>query len=208
MKNIISMTSALSLGLLILFSACKKEEDFPAPSGSNGSISTQSTDTTLAITTDTLYPPAGDNKSRTFFNSGKQLVFTADTINKNLDFSDDVIFAYIYNNDSTGAELANTYAYSATTLTNWHLKATIFRKNVPSATFDNAMFKRSVVDAWNSATPYTGTNQGGYIASLAAGQVYAFQTEAGKHGLVKIITIYPGADPYKDKLVFQVKMER
>jgi hypothetical protein len=63
------------------------------------------------------------------------------------------------------------------------------------------------VNAWNNATSY-GVDQGGYIAPLAAGQVYAFQTEGGKYGLVKIINIVPGQDPYAHYLVFEVKMEK
>jgi hypothetical protein len=205
MKKSIQILSGFLFGLTIIITGCKKKEEVIPVTSQN----TTPADSTLAITKDTLYAPAGDGGSRTFFNSVKLLVFTQDSINKNLNLSDDVIFGYSFSTDpAVGAELANTYTFSATTLTGWHQKATIFRKNVSSAVYDSAFFKRAIVSAWNSATPYTGSGQGGYIAPLAVNEIYAFQTEAGKHGLVKIIAIKPGQDPYADYLVFQVKMEK
>jgi hypothetical protein len=206
MKNTIKFLSGILLALTILFTSCKKEElipmTLPDPGQNTG------TDSTLNSTKDTVYAPAQDGLSRTFFNSSKQMVFTQDSINKNIDLSDDVIFGYIYNNDALGAELANTYAFSSPPLTTWHQKSTIFRKNVPAATYDNALYKSALLNAWNNATAYTGADEGGYIAPLAAGEIYAFQTEAGKYGLVKIIGIVPGQDPYANYLVFEVKMEK
>jgi hypothetical protein len=205
MKNIIKISSGILLGLTMIFTACKKEEVFPPYVDPNNS---ENGDSTLNITTDTVYAPAGDGESRTFFNAKTQTVITEKAGTANPASTADVIFAYIYNNDSLGAELANTYAYGLTPLTGWTRTATIFRKNVPASTFDNAFYKRAILDAWANATPYTGANEGGYIAPLAVGEVYAFETEAGKHGLIKILTIVPGQDPYNHYLTFKVKTEK
>jgi hypothetical protein len=205
MKKIIKISSVILLGLAITFAGCKKKKEEVIPANQ----SSMSGDTTLNVTKDTVYAPGGDHKSRTFFNSAKLLVFTKDSIDKNLALSDDVIFGYSFSNDVTiGAELSNTFTFSADSLKNWHQKATIFRKNVTSAVFDSAHFKRALISAFNGATAYTGGGQGGYIAPLALNEVYAFQTAAGKYGLVKILAIKPGQDPYADYLVFQVKMEK
>jgi hypothetical protein len=205
MKNTIKILSGILLALSIIFTACKKEEVFPPYKDSSNSANG---DSTLNITGDTLYAPAGDGESRTFFNAKTQTVITENAGTATPSSTADVIFAYIYNTDSLGAELANTYAYGLTPLSGWTRSATIFRKNVPVATYDNAFYKRAIIDAWNNATAYTGSGEGGYIAPLSAGEVYAFQTEAGKSGLIKIISIVPGQDPYADYLVFQVKMEK
>ena len=203
MKKIIIISSAILFGLAITFTGCKKKKEEVIPVTQNNTP----IDTTLNITKDTLYAPAGDGGSRTFFNSAKLLVYTQAQINSNLALSDDVIFAYSFSTDpAVGAELSNTYSFSATTLTGWHQKATIFKKSVPASVYDAAFYKRAIVDAWNNATAYSPPQ--GYIAPLAVGEIYAFQTEAGKHGLVKILAIMPGQDPYADYLVFQVKMEK
>jgi hypothetical protein len=203
MKKIIKISSAILFGLAITFTGCKRKKEEVIPASQPATVA----DTTLNVTKDTLYAPASDGGSRTFFNSAKLLVYTQAQINSNLALSDDVIFAYSFSTDSTiGAELSNTYTYSGNVLTGWHQKATIFRKNVPAAVYDAALYNRAIDNAWNNATAYSPPQ--GYIAPLAVDQIYAFQTEAGKHGLVKILAIKPGQDPYADYLVFQVKMEK
>jgi hypothetical protein len=205
MKNIIKISSGILLALTMIFTACKKEEVFPPYVEKDyGSLG----DTTLHIKTDSIFPPAGDFESWTFFNAKTLTVIKENEGNSDLPSTADVIFAYSYNNDPAfGAQLSNTYAYSLTPLTGWTRTATIFRKNVPASDFDNALYKRAIINGWNNATALPEA-ESGYIAALAEGQVYAFKTQAEKHGLIKIIKIVPGQNPYTNYLKFQVRMEK
>jgi hypothetical protein len=208
MKNFIKISSAILLGLIIGFAGCKKKDEVtpdPAPSKFN----TTKFDSTLIVMHDTMYAPANDKGSRTFFNSDMLQTLTAQQINANVNLSDGVIFGYFFSNDTSGAVIANTYAYFDPSITStWHKKATIFRKNVPLSDYTNAGSYNDVLNAWNAATPYSGTNSGGFIYKLVADQVFAYNTEAGKKGLIRIISLIPGNNPYSDYVLFEIKMQK
>lgn len=208
MKEILKTSSGIILGLTVIFTGCKKEDKViprdPGPSKFN----TTSYDSTMLVMHDVIYAPANDKGSRTFFNSDSLQVLTANQIDAKLSLSDGVIFGYFYSSDSSGSVLANTYAYFDTSLTSgWHKKTTVFRKNVPLATYTSVGTSSDIVNAWTAATPYSGTNSG-YIQKLAVDQVYAYTTQAGKVGLIRIISIVPGNDPYADYLTFEIKMQK
>jgi hypothetical protein len=208
MKNIIKISSCILFSLALISAGCKKKKEIipdPPPLKFNAT----KFDSTMFVMHDTLYAPANDKGSRSFFNSDTMKVLTSNQINAKINLSDGIIFGYFYSSDTSGSVISNTYAYFDTTLTSgWHKKATIFRKNVPLASYTNVATLNDIINAWNAAAPLTGFNAGGYIDKLGVDQVYAFTTEPGKKGLIRIISIVPGNNPYTNYLLFEIKMQK
>jgi hypothetical protein len=210
MNKIIKISSAVFLALLIIFTGCKKKEEVVPQVPASAKFNTTPYDSSaMFVMHDTLYAPAHDNGSRTFFNSKTLTALTANQIDANLSLSDSVIFGYFFStNDTTGGVLANTYAYFDTTITSgWHKTTTIFRKSVPLASYTSAATSNDITNAWNAATPYTSPGSGGFIYKLAVDQVYAYTTQ-GKIGLIRIISMIPGNNPYADYVLFEIKMQK
>jgi hypothetical protein len=210
MKKIIKISTGIIFAFTIIFTACKKKkEDIKPVDPLPSKFNTTKFDSTMFVVHDTIYAPANDKGSRSFFNSDTLRVLTSNQISAKLSLSDGVIFGYFYSSDTSGSVIANTYAYFDTTLTSgWHKKTTIFRKNVPLASYTNAGTLNDILAAWNVATPYTGPNSGGYIYKLANDQVFAYTTQAGKVGLIRIISIVPGNNPYTNYVLFEIKMQK
>jgi hypothetical protein len=208
MKKSIRISSGVLLLFTIIFTACKKEEIVPLPPPPS-KLNTTNFDSTMFVMHDTMYAPANDKGSKTFFNSETMMVLTAQQINAALDLSNAVIFGYFYSSDTSRAVIANTYAYFDTTQTSgWHKKATIFRKNVPLSSYTSVSTANDILNAWNAATPYAGADSGGNIYKLSEDQVFAYTTEEGKVGLIRIIFLKPGNNPYTDYIVFEIKMQK
>ncbi|HXA01205.1 MAG TPA: hypothetical protein VNW99_04405 [Cytophagaceae bacterium] len=208
MKKIIRILSGTLFGLAIMFSSCKKKDEV-VPDPQPSKFNTTKFDGTMFVIHDTIYAPAHDKGSRSFFNSDTLKVLTSNQINAKLSLSDGVIFGYFFSSDTSGSVIANTYAYFDTILTSgWHKTTTIFRKNVPLSSYINVATSNDILNAWNAATPYTGTNSGGYIYKLAVDQVFAYTTQAGKVGLIRIISVIPGNNPYSDYVLFEIKMQK
>jgi len=207
MEKIIKISTCIVFSLALISAGCKKKKEIipdPPPSKFN----TTKFDSTMFVMHDTIYAPANDKGSRSFFNSDTMKVLTSNQINAKINLSDGIIFGYFYSNDTSGAVISNTYAYYDTTLTSgWHKKATKFRKNVPLASYTNVATSNDIINAWTVATQ-PGVNAEGYIDKLAVDQVYAYTTEPGKVGLIRIISIVPGNNPYTNYLLFEIKMQK
>jgi hypothetical protein len=209
MKRNIQISSGVFFLLVIIFMGCKKDEELTPILPSPPRFNTTSFDSTMFVMHDTMYAPANDKGSKTFFNSETLMVLTAQQINAAISLSNGVIFGYFYSSDSSRAVIANTYAYFDTAQTSgWNKKATIFRKNVPLASYTSVGTANDILNAWNAATPYSGANSGGNIYKLSEDQVFAYNTEEGKVGLIRIIFLKPGNNPYTDYIVFEIKMQK
>jgi hypothetical protein len=164
-------------------------------------------DTSIAIYHDTLFPPAGDQGSRTFYNLKTGMVLTGDYINKHPNLSYDIAFAYFYHNHAdTLACLTNLYAYPYQSNDKWKKSVTFFRKGVPPVTYKLCNTNSDLALAYEHADA-PGSLQG-TAYQLSADQVIAFKTENQKFGLIKIKNLVPGNDPYRSYLTFEVKTQR
>jgi hypothetical protein len=164
-------------------------------------------DTSVAIYYDTLFPPAGDLGSRTFYNIKKGIVMTGDYINKNPTFSYDIAFAYFYHNDKdTLGCLTNLYAYPYQSNDEWKKSVTFFRKGVTPMTYRLCNTNSELALAYENAE--APKNLQGTAYKLSQDDVIAFKTENQKFGLVKIKSLVPGNNPYKNYLTVEVKVQR
>jgi hypothetical protein len=164
-------------------------------------------DTSIAVYYDTLFPPAGDLGSRTFYNLKAGMVLTGDYINQHPNLSYDIAFAYFFHNHSdTLACLTNLYAYPYQNNDNWKKSVTFFRKGVAPMTYKLCNTNSELALAYEQAE--APNNLKGTAYRLSADEVIAFKTENQKFGLIKIKNLVPGNNPYKNYLTIEVKTQR
>jgi hypothetical protein len=203
--------------LLATFAACKKPMDPKTELSAIDSLRIYEdslrhaekivADTSIAIYYDTLFPPAGDLGSRTFYNIKKGMVLTGDYINKNPALSYDIAFAYFYHNDAdTMACLTNLYAYPYQSNDKWKKSVTFFRKGVTPMTYRLCNTNSDLAMAYDQAEVPASLQGTAY--KLAPEDVIAFKTENQKFGLVKIKSLIPGNNPYQNYLTLEVKVQR
>jgi hypothetical protein len=170
-------------------------------------VSSFKADTSIAIYYDTLFPPAGDLGSRTFYNIKTGMVLTGDYINKHPNLSYDIAFAYFYHNDKdTLGCLTNLYAYPYQSNDKWKKSVTFFRKGVSPITYRLCNTNSDLAIAYDHAE--TPRNLQGTAYKLLADEVISFKTENQKFGLIRIKDQVPGNDPYKNYITLEVKVQR
>jgi hypothetical protein len=163
-------------------------------------------DSSLAIHYDTLFPPAGDDGSRTFFHLKDGLVYTGQMINNKPALSKDIIMAYFYHNDSdTSATITNMYAFPYH-YNNWKKSMTLFRKGISDEVYQLCNTNSDLVTAFHS--PSKTSDIHGIAFKLAANDIIAFKTEQNKYGLIRVKSLVPGNNPYKNFLTFEMKVQK
>jgi hypothetical protein len=163
-------------------------------------------DTSLAIYHDTLFPPAGDYGSRTFFNLKNGLVYTGAAVNQKPALSGDIIMAYFYHNSSdTSATLTNLYTFPYPQ-NNWKKTMTLFRRGISEEAYNYSNTNSDLKSAFHNSSK-AGDSKGS-VHKLAANDIIAFKTEHNKYGLIRVKHLVPGNDPYKSYLSFEMKAQK
>jgi hypothetical protein len=166
----------------------------------------QGIDTSLAIFHDTLFPPAGDYGSRTFFNLKNGLVYTGAAVNEKPVLSGDIIMAYFYHNSSdTSATLTNLYTFPYPQ-NNWKKTMTLFRRGISEEAYNYSNTNSDLKSAFHNSSKADDSR--GFVHKLAPNDIIAFKTEYNKYGLIRVKHLVPGNDPYKSYLSFEMKAQK
>jgi hypothetical protein len=175
-----------------------------APAAQN--ITPSPKDSSLAIYNDTLFPPADDYGSRTFFNLKNGLVYTGQAVNEKPALSTDIIMAYFFHNDNdTSATLTNMYAFPYH-FNNWKKTMTVFKKGVSEEAYLLCNTNSDLVTAFDHS-PKTDKIYGAAY-NVVTNDIIAFKTERNKYGLIKVKDLVPGNNPYKNFLTFEMKVQK
>ena len=162
--------------------------------------------TTLSIYNDTLFPPAGDEGSRTFFHLSNGLVYTGQTLTEKPDLSKDIIMAYFFHNDSdTSATLTNLYTFPYH-YNHWKKSTTLFRKGISEEVYKLCNSNSDLITAFHRSSKADSVYGAAY--NLSKNDIIAFKTEQNKYGLIKVKNLVPGNDPYKNFLTFEMKVQK
>jgi hypothetical protein len=163
-------------------------------------------DSSLLIYNDTLFPPAGDNASRTFFHLKDGLVYTGKAINDQPSLSENIILAYFYHNDSdTLATLTNMYTFPYHD-NNWKKTMTLFKKGVSDEVYQLCNTNSDLITAFQNPSKTDSVYGAAY--KLAARDIIAFKTEENKYGLIRVKNLVPGNNPYKNFMTFEMKVQK
>ena len=166
----------------------------------------QTIDSSLAIYHDTLYPPAGDYGSRTFFHLKNGMVYTGQAVNQKPVLSADIIMAYFYHNDSdTSATLTNLYTFPYPQ-NKWKQTMTLFRKGISEEAYQLSNTNSDLKTAFHNSSKAEDSQ--GAVYKLASNDIIAFKTERNQYGLIRVKNLVPGNNPYKSYLAFEMKVQR
>jgi hypothetical protein len=169
-------------------------------------IAPKTKDTSLALFYDTLFPPAGDEGSRTFFHLKTGLVYTGQAIKEKPELSKDIIIAYFFHNDSdTSATLTNLYTFPYHN-NNWKKTVTLFRRGISNEVYKLCNTNSDLVTAFHDSTRTEKIY--GLAYKLKPNDIIAFKTEQNKYGLMMIKHLVPGNNPYKNFLTFEMKVQK
>ncbi|HXA02080.1 MAG TPA: hypothetical protein VNW99_08835 [Cytophagaceae bacterium] len=163
-------------------------------------------DSSLAIYYDTLFPPAGDDGSRTFFHLKNGLVYTGQAVNEKPALSKDIVMAYFYHNDpDTLATLTNMYTFPYP-YNNWKKTMTLFRKGVSDEAYQLCNTNSDLANVFHHSSKADSIYGAAY--KLAAHDIIVFKTEQNKYGLIRVKNLVPGNNPYKNFLTFEMKVQK
>jgi hypothetical protein len=166
----------------------------------------QPIDSSLAIFQDTLFPPAGDYGSRTFFHLKNGMVYTGQAVNQKPTLSGDIIMAYFYHNDTdTSATLTNLYTFPYPQ-NNWKQSMTLFRKGISEEAYQFSNTNSDLKTAFHNSSK--AESEKGAVYKLASNDIIAFKTERNQYGLIRVKHLIPGNNPYKSYLAFEMKVQR
>ncbi|HLF33573.1 MAG TPA: hypothetical protein VI583_05025 [Cyclobacteriaceae bacterium] len=128
-----------------------------------------------------LYAPLGDKSAESFFSTNTGLTYSPAEVNASSEvISDDIDFGYYYG-VTDEASLASPAGYESTVfaaqVSTWSVKNDILFK---STTLDASAFSELSTEADIDEVFAAGADEGNIISGLIAGDVIAFQTDAGK----------------------------
>ncbi|MFL5730183.1 MAG: hypothetical protein ACJ75J_11915 [Cytophagaceae bacterium] len=200
--------------MAVIFTACQAKNekitmatiDSLRKYGDTVQVSTTARDSSLVVFYDTIFPPAGDQGSRTFFHINDRLIYTGQTISQKPTLSKGIVMAYFYHNDpDTSATLTNMYAFPYDT-DKWKKSMTHFRKGISEEAYQLSNTNSDLSTAFHRSLHPDSAQGAAY--KLAPNDIIAFKTEQNKYGLIKIKHVEPGNNPYKNFLTFEMKVQR
>ena len=154
-----------------------------------------------------LYAPLGDRTGKNFFASSTGTTYSgADVTSTTTSISPLIDFGYYYG-ASNQASIASPKAFESTVFAsqvqNW---GTLNETKLRSTTLNAAAFNEVTTWAGLDAAFAAGTTEAGVKSALTVGTVIAFETVAGKRGLVLVKAI-SGTFNQNDNISIDVKVQ-